>query len=122
MKNDKCAGSKTHCLTEILHFPSMLLHYVYTVVNVSMSMHKHILRGPLNLAVSISLAPSDCLSPGSPALAEWTLIGPWLAPFCPVINSDPLALGTVGWGSQPNPPHLLPSAMQFGHTKLSPIV
>lgn len=85
-------------------------------------MHKHILRGPLNLAVSVSLAASDCLSPVSPVLAEWSLIGPWLAPFCPVINPDPLALRTVGRGSRPNPPHLLPSAMQFGHTKLSPIL
>lgn len=85
-------------------------------------MHKHILRGPLNLAVSVSLAASDSLSPACPALAERSVIGPWLAPLCPVIKPDPLAFGTVGQGSQPNPPHLLLSAMQFGHAKLSPIL
>lgn len=62
------------------------------------------------------------LSPASPVLAERGVIGPCLAPLCPVINPDPLALGTVGQGSWPNPPHLLLSAMQFEHAKLSPVL
>lgn len=82
-------------------------------------MHKHILRGPLNLAASVSHTALDSLCH---ALAYWSVIGPWLAPLCPVINPDPLALRTVGQGSRPNPPHLLLSAMQFGHAKLSPIL
>lgn len=121
MKNDNHAGSKTHCrIIKFSIFHHLRFHYVYIYHNTHM--HKHILRGPLNLAVSVSLAASDSLSPASPALAERSVIGPWLAPLCPVINPDPLALGTVGQGSQPNPPHLLLSAMQFGHAKLSPIL
>lgn len=71
-------------------------------------------------SLSAWLNQTGLLSPASPVLAERSVIGPWLAPLCPVISPDPLALGTVGQGSWPNPPHLLLSAMQFGHAKLSP--
>lgn len=83
----------------------------------------HTLSGPLNLTVFVSLAllaASDSLSPARPGLAELSMIGPWLAPLCPAINPDPLALGTVGQGSRPNPPLLLLSTLQLGQAKLSP--
>lgn len=53
-------------------------------------------------------------------MAEPSLIGPWLAPLCPVIIPNPLALGIVGQGSWPNPPLLLFSTLQLGHATLSP--
>lgn len=58
----------------------------------------------LTAAVSRALPASpDSVSPARPGLAELSVIGPWLAPLCPAINPDPLALGTVRRGSRPNP-------------------
>lgn len=88
-----------------------------------MYIYKATLRGPLNLTDScrlIFLPASDRLSPVRPGLAELSVIGPWLAPLCPAINPNPLALGTVGQGSLPNPSPLLPSTLQLEHAKLSP--
>lgn len=87
-----------------------------------MYIYKATLRGPLNLTDScrfIFLPASDRLSPVRPGLAELSVIGPWLAPLCPAINPNPLALGTVGQGSLPNPSPLLPSTLQLEHAKLS---
>lgn len=86
-------------------------------------MHKYTLWRPLNLAGYISLAlltASDSLSPARPGLAKLSVTGLWLAPLCPAINPNPLALGTVGQGSLPNPPQLLLSALQLEHAKLNP--
>lgn len=104
MKNDNSAASKTLSL-KCLHFPFTRLLY---------DTQRRLFCQPGCLRLSVS--SQSCSGREEPDR------GPWFAPFCPVINPDPLALGTGGRGSRPNPPHLLPSAMQFGHTKLSPIL
>lgn len=47
---------------------------------------------------------------------DWTLVDP----LCPAINSNPLALESVGRGSLPNPPLLLHSTLHLIHAKLTP--